>query len=201
MSLLDKDITNSFTMGLIPDPFNLPGSSPHEKLHLLLTLIKDWEKLSEKNQVIAIKFFMKCIGHLYLDYFQYHLDEAKEYGREHQEILRTILDPIEEFYIIPMDMRLHEMASDADLVWAEAASVRTNMEAFQDMFGEYSGPWTEGLIEDYYDLMDRLKDSMSFEAGQRPKNAPESHWWWFYESKFTKEEWDEFLRMQEGEEE
>ncbi len=192
---------NTFSMTELPDPTNLPGHSPREQLCLILKKIKNWEELSESQQDVALTFFMICVGHLYMDYFQHHLDEAKECAKEHEETLKGLMEPLDKWYILPCLDQLDRMSEDSDLVWAEACELCTNLEAFKDMFSETSGFFSAQQMEYIRDYMNGYKvNSMFLSDEEIPKNAPESHWWWFYKEEYTRERWaarDNFLQDEE----
>lgn len=103
----------------LPKLDNLPEKSPREKLTILLKFVKNWSKFEGTGPRAAIEFFMMWVGHLYLEYFQYHLDEAKACGLDHLKTLTSILEPIEQKYILRNWRRFRSRSSDIDLVWAE----------------------------------------------------------------------------------
>lgn len=72
--------------------------------------------------------------------------------------------------------------------------VRTNIEAFQAMFGEITGQFGEWIMEDFRDTMKACKSAaIVLKDEEIPKNIPKSHWWWFYESRCSEAEWREYF--------
>lgn len=136
--------------------------------------INQWKDLPDMERRIAVKRFMKAIGHLYLDYYQFHLAESKACAYLYRSILEKSIDPGLS-YISKLEHRLRS-ADAMDEPWEEACRGRTNIEAFNSMFGDSVEILDPELIESY--MQDR-KGTVYMEDECIPKNAPASHWWWF----------------------
>ncbi|MCE5317513.1 MAG: hypothetical protein LLG04_09180 [Parachlamydia sp.] len=120
--------------------------------------------------------FMHAIGDLYMDYFQKHLSEASKCAQSHKEILQKENDAIFELYIIELMFKLENVDEQFDDPWDKACRGRTNIEAFNAMFGEIVDKLpTDELVE----FMDRRKDLAWLPPNEIPPNAPKSHWWWY----------------------
>lgn len=160
-------------------PVNLPEISYSENLRILLQSIRGWERLSDFDKEYETEMFMEAIGKLFLDYFQFHIQEAKVIGEEFEKDLRSALRLINLHYVYYMEHRFSS-ASSWDDVWLTACVTATNIEAFAMMFGEVVG---ELDASDIWEYIEERKDMMGVEPHQRPKNVPKHHWWWFNEYK------------------
>ena len=109
-----------------------------EKLVSLLESTKEWENKVDFALQMAVEGFMKALGPLYLDYFQYHIKEAKVCALDYQKLLPLLVKTINRIYINNMWLSL-KSASEWDDPWERACWIRTNIEAFQVMFGEMAG--------------------------------------------------------------
>jgi hypothetical protein len=123
----------------------------------------------------AVKIFMKKLGLLFLDYFQIHLEEAEAIGRDHEPLLKSVFDDINSLYVIELWYQLTNADEWAD-VWKTACWGRTNIEAFNAMFGKRVGDLpTEDIVE----YMEAQKGKGGLEQDQIPKNFHKSQSWWF----------------------
>lgn len=66
---------------------NLPGISFQDSLLALLRSIRGWEQLSNFDKEYETKMFMQKIGNLFLEYFQFHIQDGKNIGEEFVEDL------------------------------------------------------------------------------------------------------------------
>ena len=152
------------------------GDDPeyHRKLISLIELAKEWGKtIGGYKLELDAADFMDALGKLYLDYFQFHIDEAVICAIDYKDMIPSLVPVINEYYIIPKcrSLKVHEYA-DPD--WAEACYIRTNIEAFKDLFKEYAR-----LIDDAYfvECMEEIRHFYS-KPKNLPKHIPETHWWW-----------------------
>lgn len=162
-------------------PSSSPVSSNRENDYKALLTeqiesINQWNDLSENKRKVAVKNFMNAIGHLYLDYYQFHLDESKACALKHQSLIENSIDDILT-YTINLGHALRT-ADDMDDPWEAACWGRTNIEAVISMFGEPMKFVDSGGIEEY--MQDR-KGNAQLKNSLIPKNVPSSHWWWFEE--------------------
>ncbi|MCE5318346.1 MAG: hypothetical protein LLG04_13430 [Parachlamydia sp.] len=124
---------------------------------------------------------MDEMGALYLDYFQYHLEEAQAIGLQYATDICWAAKAINMCYIYKLWSRaLH--ADDWSDIWLEVCWGRTNIEAFHAMFGEFVRELDVAGILEY---MESKKGHEKVDLRQIPKNVPKSHWWWFED--FTKD--------------
>ncbi|MCE2982706.1 MAG: hypothetical protein LW832_03970 [Parachlamydia sp.] len=63
----------------------------------LIQSIKGWEKLNEIDQEVPVINFMDALGRLFLDYFQFHLDEANACAVQYQSLLKYSVRPISSY--------------------------------------------------------------------------------------------------------
>jgi hypothetical protein len=141
-----------------------------------LESIKRWHRLSTYNKIYAINDFMNAIGQLYMDYFQYHLDEAQACASFYHVIFKQEFMNIMRDYVYRFFFKL-KSADEWDDPWVVACRVRTNIEAFNSMFGGIS---PENIpTEEFEQYLDERRDGYHLSQDEIPKNAPRSHWWWF----------------------
>lgn len=154
---------------------NLPDMTFQDKLRIQLKSIKNWESLSNFEKEHATAIFMKTIGCLFLEYFQYNLQEAKAIATEFSKEIAWAVRLINLFYIYRLDSRI----SSSD-IWEDmlepACRAMTNIEAFQAMFGDFAGELDADAI---WEFLEERKDNYSLPPEVIPKNVPKSHWWWF----------------------
>ncbi|MCE5318231.1 MAG: hypothetical protein LLG04_12835 [Parachlamydia sp.] len=162
-------------MNLINFSANTPDLTYQDKLRVQLSSIQTWKDLSGYDQKDAIESFMNGIGQLFLDYFQYHLNEANKIGLEYGKDLVWAVRPIEILYIYKLRKRLAS-TDEWDDNWEVACLGRTNIEAFHLMFGEFLVELDAGDIEEY---MEVRKEQAWIHPFSIPKNTPKTHWWWF----------------------
>lgn len=122
---------------------------------------------------------MQKIGNLFLEYFQFHIQDAINIGEEFVEDILWAVRLINEHYVYRIQIKLVS-ASSWDDVWPTACATATNIEAFAMMFGEIVGELNAQGIWEY---IEERKDIESLEPRQGPKNVPKYHWWWFTEYK------------------
>jgi hypothetical protein len=159
------------------DNQNLPEISYPNKLRVALQSIRGWKQLSGIDKEYEPEIFMDEIGKLFLDYFQFHVQEATSIGKEFEEELTWAVRFIDVHYVYLTQFSLSSASSWKD-VWPTACLTATNIEAFGMMFGEIVGELDAGRIWEY--IEDR-REIESLEPHQRPKNVPKYHWWWFTE--------------------
>lgn len=118
---------------------------------------------------------MNEMGHLFLDYFQHHLEEAKIIGARFASDLAWAVRAINLFYVYKLWSRLVQSDDWADL-WETACWGRTNIEAFNAMFNDFAPELDAGGIVEY---MEERKGSERLARNLIPKNVPQTQWWWF----------------------
>lgn len=136
--------------------------------------IRSWDEIPEDYRNAAVKKFMGAIGRLYLDYYQFHLDESKDIAHKYKSILDNSTDSVFN-YISKLEYILRS-ADEMDDPWEKACIGRTNIEAFNAMFGDSIEILDSGRIEKY---MQERKGTAFLSNNLIPKNVPSSHWWWF----------------------
>lgn len=160
-----------------PSP-SVNSNGEREKYEALLIKqiesIRQWNDLFEDKQEWAVESFMDAIGRLFLDYYQFHLEESQACALKYQTLLENSVDSIIT-YIINLEHRLRS-ADAMDDPWETACWGRTNIEAVISMFGEPMKYLDSGGIEEY---MQERKGKTCLERRLIPKNVPSSHWWWF----------------------
>lgn len=147
----------------------------HAQLMQMFESTEGWEKLDEFDKQDAIKDFMDSLGTLFLDYYQYHLDEAEKIGKIHQDKLINQRKNIAICYVYDL---LDSLNSTGEFhnPWETACRGRTNIAAFNTMFANLVDPLpTQGLDE----YMEDRRGVVKVSKERIPKNAPQSHWWWF----------------------
>ena len=138
------------------------------------------ESYDAQQRWLAVRHLMRALGLLYLEYFQFHPEEAMAFGSAHEPLLRLAAGHIEEEYI----RRLRRLTASLDEpeLWERACWERTRVEAFNAMFGETVGFFDSAGFEDLEAVEERMqeaKHNFSIEDHRIPQNVPESHWWWF----------------------
>lgn len=145
----------------------------HHKLKSLLDSSKQWHnEISGFPLQEAVRNFIEEIGILYLNYFQTHLEESKICAIDYQQSLPLLVKLINTEYVYEMRHQL-VTANAYDDTWETACSVRTNCEAFQDMFGVHLD--FAGIVE----YMQDRKGNVRADRDTIPINTPLAHWWWF----------------------
>jgi hypothetical protein len=149
--------------------------TPQDRLTYVVQSIKRWRKLPERDKMNPIHQFMHALGNLYLEYFQSHLEEAKAIGKAHQNLLKDEFDTIYKLYVLKWSsdcIRTHWYDR-----WDDVCRERTNIEAFNEMFGESVGNLdTENLTES---MKSKWNQYEVMYLDQIPVNVLKSHWWWY----------------------
>lgn len=140
--------------------------------------MKSWQDLPDFDKKLATKKFMNHLGDLYLDFFQVHHDEAKACAEGYQDVLKNELSTLNVFYCLNLVAKLNK-SDEYDSPWALACRGRTNIEAFNEMFGDFTHEKLPTKVLDEY--MEARKGLVGLSKDEIPKNAPSSHWWWFIE--------------------
>lgn len=146
-----------------------------DKLTALLKSAKEWENIEGFAYEIAVENFMIELGQLYLEYFQFHPEDAKICAIDFQPLLPLLVEPINENYISPI-MRGINHADSWDDPWERACWLRTNIEAFHTLFGDIAGRLDD---EDIIEYMEGMKGSAVISYDKIPKVVTKNHWWWF----------------------
>lgn len=170
-----------------PPELSLPDISPRQKLITLLEFMKMSFSLDEEGRDTAVNIFMKWLCRLYLDYFQYHLDEAKEIGERYEDVLLSLIDPIYEVHVEEFIDMVYWAREYADDLWESGCLVKTKLEAFYEMFSSITGRITGEGVEELDEYLE-VKSYQSLDLDKIPKNIPKHHWWWFM---FHGRRWDE----------
>ncbi|MCE5317512.1 MAG: hypothetical protein LLG04_09175 [Parachlamydia sp.] len=153
------------------------GHSEQYQTQLLnqLVSIVEWRQYEDSEKKKAIWKFMDAIGNLYMDYFHDHQAQAKASLPLYKENLKHEFRQIIRLYVHQLMFRL-ENADELEEPWDIACRGRTNIEAFNAMFGEAIDTLPTTEIEKY---MQAWKGRISLNKDEVPKNALKSHWWWF----------------------
>lgn len=136
--------------------------------------IRGWKDLPEDKQEWAVDEFMDAIGHLFLDYYQFHLDESRAYALKNQSILKSAYGPIIT-YIVNLKHTIYTTDAMED-PWETACLGRTNIEAFISMFDAPTEILDSDEIQSY---MQHRKGNAELQKSLIPKNIPLHHWWWY----------------------
>lgn len=148
----------------------------NQKLKSLLATANLWGKeITGYALQVAVQDFMDKIGRLYLNYFQFHIEEANISAMDYQELLPKFVKVINLEYVYEKEHRL-AMADNFDELWETACWARTNIEAFQAMCGNFAGHL------DAVDLVAYMQDKKGIVRADRnviPTHVPSTHWWWF----------------------
>ncbi len=146
-----------------------------EKLINLLDSIKTWSiNVCERNLEEKTEKFMDDLWSLYLDYFQYHLEEVRIALVNHQKLLSKNIEILNDMYVDSQFDYVERTTSNEylDPPWVEACKIRSRIEAFNDMFGFLGTLNNEGFacwLVEYQgeaSFVDEICD------------APKKHWWW-----------------------
>lgn len=173
---IDNNLNRRIKMQPAENPIPIDDKDEEYKALLLqqIKTINQWNDLPEDKQERMVENFMDAIGHLYLDYYQFHIVESRACALEHQTTLENAIGPIIT-YISNLESRLWT-ADAMDDPWEIACWGRTNIEALVAMFGRPMEVLDYGRLEIY---MKNRVGSADLEDEQIPKNVPSSHWWWF----------------------
>ena len=166
---------------LILEPVSNPtNDSDKEKYRKALTerleSIKKWKETPDTEQMSNIIPFINAIGRLFLEYYQDHLDEAKECAKSYQALLQDNYALIDRYYVQKVAYRIESTDFAWDDPWSKACLYWTNIEAFNAMFEGITNPLRTDELEEY---MENWRGNACIDADKIPKRLPESHWWWF----------------------
>lgn len=163
-----------------PPPSNLDKEKYEKALFTQLDSIKRWHDLSENEQIKYTTMFMNKIGNLFLEYYQDHLDEALTCGKIYQSSLVEATPLITDNYMFDATKEITNADAAWENPWELACQTRTNIEAFNAMFGEMTRLEVDPDLEEF---MEKCKGSFFLSREHIPKNVPESHEWWFVNAK------------------
>ena len=117
---------------------------------------------------------MNKIGDLFLVCFQHNSpDLCKGISTTNKKTIEDHREDICNFYLNKVENVL-EKSFDGD-EWIGVCIDRTNIEAFNKMFGSIVEPLN---VEEIDELMNQKKEIVM--SKDRPLNIPQSHWWWFF---------------------
>lgn len=150
------------------------------------------------DSTFFLKYFLEECGTLFLQYFQYHIDEAREYGLLNYAILSNVRRLIEDASFVEkeigkVDVKNINNFSDRVKSNIEAFNnkfkigyysvyrSRTNIEAFNSMFGEVIGIVNKKDFENVFLVENKGKVQYSEIFNYLPK----SHWWWFEDDDYA----------------
>ncbi len=124
---------------------------------------------------IAQETFMDTVGSLCFDYFQNHEEEAKIFTLDYESSISTIFEFINKEYVSHMYYKLQNISPEIS-GWVFACKIKTNIEAFNFLFGHVVGKLEDPGIQTY---LEERKESADIAWSEIPQNAPKSHWWWY----------------------
>lgn len=130
-------------------------------------------ELPYSKQRIQLAHFMRAIGKLFLNYFHEDLEAAQQCAKGNKKTLESIHLLAQE-YVIDLESKTHGGFEHEYEEWEYICSRRTNIEAFNAMFGNVIEPLN--IIE----LEESMQDAREMGCvSEIPQNVPKSHWWWF----------------------
>ena len=138
-------------------PSNLDKEKYEKALILQLDSIKRWHDLPEIDQLKYSTTFMDKIGQLFLEYYQHHLEEAKGCGQIYKDSLEAAALIIADSYILDAANEIISADTAWDDPWELACQTRTNIEAFNGMFGGIVNPLK--LDADLEEFMEKCQGS------------------------------------------
>lgn len=159
-----------------PQDLKHPDSSQYvNSLLKQIEAIRELEQLKKGEKRDRIKHFMISVGELFLDHFQRHPQIAQGIAEPHKEALAKVVPLIQENYVAKLEEFL-QGTFEGYGEWKLACQQRTNIEAFNSMFGNLILSFDTEQIDEY--LQER-KNSEGIDQREVPANIPKSHWWWF----------------------
>jgi hypothetical protein len=162
-------------------PSNFDKEKYEKALIDQLDSIKRWHDLPEFDQLKYTTTFMDKIGNLFLEYYQDHLDEARSCGQLYKASLEPATTLITDNYILHAANEITSADTAWEDPWELACQTRTNIEAFNAMFGEIVNHLK--VDADLEEFMEKCQGSFYLSRKLIPNNVPISHWWWFSNSK------------------
>lgn len=145
------------------------------QLKKLFLLIDDLKDLPRNERRARVKKFMHGLGRLFLDYFNTHPQIAHTYIDFNQVILSKAIKFIQQDYVLDLEQFL-QSTFEGYGEWKLVCEQRTNIEAFNVMFGSVIDILDTQEIDEY------IQQRKAFEGVDRneiPENIPISHWWWY----------------------
>jgi len=147
-----------------------------DQLKELLASLKTWDQFqNEVDLEISIEEFMDRLWELYLDYFQFHQEEAKICLLDFQELLISQVPNINKHYVAE-SMSAIISADDFQDPWEIACKWRSRIEAFHELFGYLTGRLEDDEIVEF---VEERKDWTKTGVPMQREKIPKSHWWWF----------------------
>ena len=115
------------------------------------------------------------VGDLFLRHFQIHPQKAQGISESHKEASSKVVPWIQESYVAKLEEFL-QGTFEGYGEWKLACQQRTNIEAFNSMFGNLIFCLDTEQIDEY---QQERKSSEGIDQNEVPTNIPKSHWWWF----------------------
>lgn len=144
----------------------------------LLHSLSDWVFRKENGKLnLTINDFMDNLWNLYLDYFQFHIEDAKFYASQYHDLIVDNYSYIHERYISKTIYRIRS-ADDYESKWDLACKFRSNIEVFQEIFGHIVGKINSEGFDDIVEYVEDCKGTTRGFSREMDK-VPQSHWWWF----------------------
>jgi hypothetical protein len=142
------------------------------QLNVKIQSLADIHELPVNKQRRKKGKFMDFVGDMYLDYFYKDLQAAQLCAQGNKKTLESIrllalgyVTDLDSFVTMPFEGFGGE--------WEVICCERTNIEAYNEMFGEVIRKLDTSEVEqDMQDIREKA------ECPGIPKNAPKSHWWW-----------------------
>jgi len=143
------------------------------QLNVKIQSLADIHELPCNEQRTKMDNFMDSVRNLYLNYFYKDLQAAQQCAQGNRQTLESVrllalgyLRDLDSFITMPFEGFGGE--------WEVICSQRTNVEAYNEMFGEVIRKLDTSEVEqDMQDIREKA------ECPGIPKNMPKSHWWWW----------------------
>ncbi len=124
---------------------------------------------------------MNTFGELYLEHYQYHLQDSISVCARQKEQIQA-LGPV--FFDYSCDLKSMLTWSFENDEWIICCHRRSNIEACIMLFADTLDPECLDLDPECFGLDDAMKskgevEGGCLEEGELPQNTPKTHWWWF----------------------
>ena len=145
-----------------------------KKLSSLLASLEQWNTTMLCDRMRIVSKFMEKLLQLYLEYFQYHLQDVGIYAKEYLQLLSSCIPLINDQLNEEWNEAMCHCCNDNN-EWLALCYLNSTTQAFHDMFQQHVGFLNDECIVEYtcYQLGEGIAPS------DIPKNIPHHHWWWF----------------------